>query len=130
MPEKWIDDAYQRYDSDPRVNGPDGYEAFCEAVASTLPIKTADQVLRLKALVERVRKYLPLLDEHMKVREALAALRQKGLRRLEHGGDLSELEQQEYSRLANELQRLAETADMARVSVDSVLERMTEEGEQ
>lgn len=28
-----IMDAYGRYDSDPRVNGPEGYDAFCDAVA-------------------------------------------------------------------------------------------------
>ena len=30
---KWIEDAYERYDSDPRVSGPEDFEAFCEAVA-------------------------------------------------------------------------------------------------
>lgn len=31
-----IMDAYARYDSDPRVNGPDDFEAFRDAVMSLL----------------------------------------------------------------------------------------------
>lgn len=52
--------AYAAYDSDPRVHGPDGYEAFAEAVQQHVTAYLQEHIMALHTACEAVdRKLTP-----------------------------------------------------------------------